>query len=57
MQTFEFCDLRAKAADEVADNMTDDSGWQATSKQPGHTALKTTKRHRIRPRAEVCATK
>lgn len=53
MQTLGFCNLRAKAADEV----TDDRRVQAASKQLDHTALKTTKRHHVRRRAAVSATK
>lgn len=50
---FWFYDLRAKAADDVAD----ERGELAASKQLGHTSISTTKRHYLRRGAKVSATK
>ncbi|WP_272970413.1 tyrosine-type recombinase/integrase [Comamonas terrigena] len=50
---FWFYDLRAKAADDVAD----DRGEQAASKQLGHASVSTTKRHYLRRGPRVGATK
>lgn len=53
IRAFWFYDLRAKAADDVAD----ERGEAAASKQLGHTSVSTTKRHYLRRGAKVTATK
>lgn len=53
IRAFWFYDLRAKAADDVAD----ERGEQAAAKQLGHTSVSTTKRHYLRRGAKVSATK
>ncbi len=53
IEAFWFYDLRAKAADDVAE----DRGELAASKQLGHTSVQTTKRHYLRRGAKVKATK
>lgn len=53
IRAFWFYDLRAKAADDVAD----ERGEQAAAKQLGHTSVTTTKRHYLRRGAKVHATK
>lgn len=53
IRTFWFYDLRAKAADDVAD----ERGELAASKQLGHTSVHTTKRHYLRRGTKVQATK
>ncbi|WP_417283407.1 tyrosine-type recombinase/integrase [Comamonas sp.] len=53
IRAFWFYDLRAKAADDVAD----DRGELAASRQLGHTSVQTTKRHYLRRGARVKATK
>lgn len=53
IRAFWFYDLRAKAADDVAD----ERGELAASKQLGHTSVQTTKRHYLRRGTRVQATK
>lgn len=53
IRAFWFYDLRAKAADDVAEKR----GEQAAAKQLGHTSVTTTKRHYLRRGAKVQATK
>lgn len=53
IRAFWFYDLRAKAADDVAD----ERGEQAAAKQLGHSSVSTTKRHYLRRGAKVNATK
>lgn len=53
IRAFWFYDLRAKAADDVAD----ERGEQAASKQLGHASVSTTKRHYLRRGSKVQATK
>ena len=53
IRAFWFYDLRAKAADDVAD----ERGELAASKQLGHTSVQTTKRHYLRRGARIKATK
>lgn len=53
IRKFWFYDLRAKAADDVAEAR----GEQAAAKQLGHTSVTTTKRHYLRRGAKVQATK
>lgn len=53
IKAFWFYDLRAKAADDVADQR----GEQAASRQLGHTSVSTTKRHYLRRGTKVNATK
>lgn len=53
IKAFWFYDLRAKAADDVAD----ERGELAASKQLGHTSVTTTKRHYLRRGPRIQATK
>ena len=53
IRAFWFYDLRAKAADDVAEAR----GEQAAAQQLGHTSVTTTKRHYLRRGAKVQATK
>lgn len=53
IRTFWFYDLRAKAADDVADSR----GEQAAANQLGHTSVQTTKRHYLRRGTRVKPTK
>lgn len=53
IKVFWFYDLRAKAADDVAD----ERGEVAASKQLGHASVQTTKRHYLRRGSKVNATK
>lgn len=53
IRKFWFYDLRAKAADDVAEAR----GEQAAAKQLGHTSVNTTKRHYLRRGTKVQATK
>ncbi|MEG0149833.1 MAG: integrase, partial [Comamonas sp.] len=53
IKAFWFYDLRAKAADDVAD----ERGEVAASKQLGHASVQTTKRHYLRRGSKVNATK
>lgn len=53
IRAFWFYDLRAKAADDVAEAR----GEQAAAKQLGHASVSTTKRHYLRRGAKVQATK
>lgn len=53
IRAFWFYDLRAKAADDVAEKR----GEQAAATQLGHTSVSTTKRHYLRRGAKVQATK
>ena len=53
IEAFWFYDLRAKAADDVAE----ERGELAASKQLGHTSVQTTKRHYLRRGTKVKATK